>query len=138
MELTACRQLRQKITALEARIRQLRAVPIGTQTFNASGVRASATESMPEKLTRLIVDAERELRALRAEFDVTADELAAEIFLRVTDTKCAQVLMLRYVACRPFSEIAASVNYSAAHVFKLHREGVTAFAKAGALSGCVG
>lgn len=138
MELTACRQLRQKINALEARIRQLRAVPIGTQTFNASGVRTSATESMPEKLTRLIVDAERELRALRAEFDVTADELAGEIFQRVTNTKAAQVLMLRYVACRTFADIVGEVNYSTPHVYKLHRDGVSAYAQAGALSGCGG
>ena len=132
MELTACRQLRQKITALEERLSQLRDVSIKTQTFDAAGVRTAAAESMPEKLTRLIVDGETELEKLRAEFALTADELASEIFSRVTDTKCAQVLMLRYVACRPFAEIADEVNYTLSHVFKLHRDGVSAFAKAGA------
>lgn len=132
MELTACRELRRKIAALEERLIQLRGVTIGAQTFDLSGVRTSAAEPLPEKLTRLIVDAERELRALRAEFASTAAELTGEIFQRVTDTKAAQVLMLRYVACRTFTEIASSVNYSASHVFKLHREGVSAFAKASA------
>lgn len=132
MELTTCRELQRKIAALEDRIRQLRDVSIKTSTFDASGVRTSAAESMPEKVTRLIVDGEAELRALKAEFALTADELTAEIFQRVTDTKAAQVLTLRYVACRPFADIAASVNFTTSHVFKLHRVGVSAYAQAGA------
>lgn len=138
MELTACRDLRQRIADLEARLSQLRDVSIKTQTFNVSGVRTAAAEAMPEKVTRLIVDGETELRSLQAEFAVVADELATEIFSRVTDTKCAQVLMLRYVQCRPFAQIADEVNYTLSHVFKLHRDGVSAYAQAGALSGCGG
>ena len=126
MELTMCRKLRSKITSLEARIADVQSTAITARRIDFVP-RAAATESTPEKLTRLIVDGERELEALREEFAIAAGELAAEIFQRVADVKTARILLLRYVDCLSFEDIIRATNFSRGHVFKLHRDGCRKF-----------
>ena len=126
MELTACRNLRGRITQLEARLKLWREASPARSRLEACR-QSTPTESTPERLTRLICDGERELANLRGALEETAAALAAEIFTRVTDPRAAGVLFLRYVACLPFDEIARQAGYSIGHVFKLHRAGCKNF-----------
>lgn len=127
MELTRCRELRKKITALEEKLKLLRATTTTARRVDGMPTAPNA-ESVPERVTRLIVDGERELETLREEFAFASGDLAAEIFQRVSDMKSAQVLFLRYVNCLAFDEIAARTGYARGYMFRLHRAGKAAFA----------
>ena len=130
MELTRCRELRKQINALEAKLKLLRTTTTTPRRIDGMPHVPNA-ESMPERVTRLIVDGEQELEALREAFAVAAGDLAAEIFQRVSDMKAATVLILRYVNCLSFDEIADRTGYVRGHVYKLHRNGKTAFVSCG-------
>lgn len=126
MDLRSVRNLKAAIEERRQQIEILSSAQISI-SFVDGLPRAKAQGSRVEKIAAAIVDAEKEIAALVVELDKTAAALATEIFRLVEGIKRRRVLMLRYVGCLPFREIASEMAISEARVFVLHKEGVQQF-----------
>ena len=88
------------------------------------------TETLPvpsEALAPLIVDEEKEIARLQVELDAAASELSEEIKSRVTNSAQRKILILRYVDCLSFKEVARRSRYSEGNCYHLHRKGKSAY-----------
>lgn len=83
---------------------------------------ASNLKSKVEKLALQIVENQRALDCLRVELAQEKLHLASVIVAEVDDPTAQSLLLMRYVSCLPFREIARRMSYSLRHVFKLHDE----------------
>lgn len=125
MDLQSVRRLKEKIDDRREQIETLKTATLGV--YRLDGLpRAKAQASPTEKVAAAIVDAESELDALIAELDAVAATLAKEILARVGGLR-GRVLILRYVACMKFCEVADALKLSQARIYALHSEGVKKF-----------
>ena len=85
-----------------------------------------ATSSTVEIVTIKIEKLEQRLDELAAEYAETSARLTAEIFQRVS-RKAGKVLFELYILGKTPTEIAADLNCSRAHVYKLHSQGKREF-----------
>lgn len=83
--------------------------------------RRSDYRSRIDELTAEIVDCENRLRDLHDEKLVAQLNMLTVIRRAGLEPTEERVAELRYASCLPFDEIPAKVNYSKAHVFKIHR-----------------
>ena len=123
-ELYKVRELRNRILAMTRHIETLRIAASNLVPVLDGMPHARNAESRVENLTLKIVESEKELSALREEFDATAAQLADKIKIAPLTMREREVLILRYVACERFRDISFQMNYSDAHVFRLHSDGV--------------
>ena len=120
-ELTSVRDLRKKIRDLEKKIHALR-LNVENITPVIDGLpHSTEAKSRVEKLAVSIVAAERELAELREQMPQAQAHLAELITREVAEPVAQTLLVLRYVACCSFREVARRMNFDISHVFKLHR-----------------
>lgn len=114
MKLTSVREIKSELSRRQASLESLQVL---TERL-----------SLPsESLTPLIVDEEREIARLQVELDKAATDLSEEINQRVSNSAQRRILILRYVDCLPFKEIARRVRYSERNCYHLHRRGKAAY-----------
>ena len=120
--LNSVRELNKQIRRLEQHLQALRLsaenlVPIldGLPHYNEA-------KSRVEKIALMIIECERELENLRAQLDRASEELPARIHDEVPDVQERTVLLLRYVACMRFRDIAFQLERSEARVFQIHHD----------------
>ena len=123
-ELYKVRELRNKILATTRHSESLRLAATNLVPIMDGMPHARTSESRVEKLSLKIVECEKELTGLREEFDAAAALLADKIKAAPLTPQEREVLILRYVACERFRDISFQMNYSDAHVFRLHSDGV--------------
>ena len=127
MNLNAVRELKEKIVTAEAELENLRGLA-GNLVPTLDGLpMARSLDSRVEKLTVKVVAAEKELDRLKAEFEKAAAELYDEIQRRVKSVQAATVMILHYVTCLSFRQIARRISYSLRQVFRYNQQGVTEY-----------
>ena len=121
-ELNSVRELNKIIRDLE---RHLQILLISEQNLTPviNGLpHATELKSRVEKIALKIVDDERELASLREQLPQEQSRLADIITREVSAPSLQTLLILRYVACLPFKEIARRMNFTLRHVFRLHKK----------------
>ena len=127
MKLSAVQDLKREIEHVKQQLESLRtAATVITPTLDGLP-RSKATTSQVERFATRIVDVEQKLSVLAAECADASIELVNEIYNRVGDGAECAVLILRYVSCKTFAEIAASLSCSKSAVFRLHLRGKQEF-----------
>lgn len=85
-------------------------------------------------LAARIVDTESFLAALKTELSFARAEMSAALMSLDLPAATLDVLVMRYVDCLPFAQIVATLNYSEAHIYYLHRQGKRAAIDSGAFT----
>lgn len=119
-EINKARELCKRIRELERQIAALclsrdNIVPVLDGMPHATEIKSKV-----EKLALRIVENQRVLDNLRVEFEAEKARLVSVIMTEFDDPTEQSLLLLRYVACLPFREIARRMQYGLRHVFKLH------------------
>ena len=119
-EINKARELSKRIRELERHIAALclsrdNIVPVLDGMPHASDLKSKV-----EKLALQIVENQRVLDSLRVELRQEKNRLASAIMTEVDAPIAQSLLLMRYVSCLPFREIARRMSYGLRHVFKLH------------------
>lgn len=119
-EINKARELCKRIRELEKELARLclsrdNIVPVLDGMPHATDVKSKV-----ENLALRIVENQRVLENLRVEFEAEKARLASVIMSEFDDPTAQSLLLLRYVSCLPFREIARRMRYGLRHVFKLH------------------
>ena len=126
MELDKVYQLNKKAKILEGKISGLKDAQTNLVPLIDGLPKSHNGGSKVEGLTVEVMTLEDELTALREEIVKSSVELAKMITSKVP-APASRILLARYIGCLPFKRIIATENYSPAHIFYLHRQGVKQF-----------
>lgn len=119
-ELFGVRDLKGKIKEVEKRLQTLK-MSAGNLVPIIDGLpHATQAKSRVERITLMIVDAERELDSLRNRLVQAKTELANKIMCEVSEPVLQTLLVLRYVECLPFKDIYNRMHYTLRQIFRLH------------------
>lgn len=119
-ELFVVCNLKREIKDLEKKLQTLK-MSAGNLVPIIDGLpHATQAKSRVERITLMIVDAERELDSLRDRLVQAKTELADKIMCDFSEPPIQTLLILRYVECLPFKDIAPRMFYGLRYVFKLH------------------
>ena len=118
MDLNKVRRLKMERTWLEENL-QWNSQAANVLKGNGQA-RAKTMTSATEALVLKRMSLEGKLKALDKRIQATAAELAAEICKRVDGGKYQTVLLLRYVDCLPWEEVAARMDYSRRQAERIH------------------
>lgn len=86
--------------------------------------KSTSNNSRVEKLVAAKIDCTKRIADLQAESQNVKAELSLIILTSQLDTVEINILLLRYVQCLPFTDIAKKVFLSESRVFALHRRAV--------------
>ena len=119
-ELCSVRELQKKIRTHEQHLEALRMSAENIVPILDGLPHATEAKSKVEKIALRIVEVERELEDLRGRLVQSKSGLADKIMCEVVSPEVQTLLILRYVDCCPYKEIARRMRYALRHVFKLH------------------
>lgn len=114
MKLTSVREIKSDLLSRQASLESLQ-------------VWAEKLPLPSESLNPLMMDEEREIARLQVELDAATTALSEEIKSRVTNSAQQTILILRYVDCLSFQEVARRSRYSESNCYRLHRKGKAAY-----------
>ena len=123
IELNKARELKERIRELERHIAALRLSAENIVPALDGMPHATDIKSKVEKLAAHIVDAEQELKIVRAELCAAAIHIATRIQAADLKRQEKTVLILRYVTCMNFRDISFQLGLSDATTFRIHRDG---------------
>ena len=123
-ELNEARDLKERIRELERHIAALRLSAADIVPALDGMPHATDIKSKVEKLAARIVDDERELESIRAEFCAAAITIATRIQNADLKRQEKTLLILRYVVCMNFRDISFQMGLSDATTFRTHRDGL--------------
>ena len=121
-ELNIVRELKKQIRDLERHLQALRLSAENLVPILDGLPHSNSAKSRVEKIALMIIESERELENLRAQLDRASEELPARIHDEVSDVQERTLLLLRYVACMRFRDIAFQLERSEARVFQIHHD----------------
>lgn len=121
-EIKKARELCKRIRELEKRVARLKASRDNIVPVIDGMPHATTAKSKVESLALKIVEDERELTTLRNELEQARVHVAEVIMLEVDDPICQAVLLLRYVECLPFKDVARRMKCGLRQIFRLHRK----------------
>ena len=121
-ELNSVRELNKQIRRQEQHLQALRLSAENLVPILDGLPHSDEAKSRVEKIALMIVESERELENLRAQLDRASEDLPARIHDEVSDVQERTVLLLRYVACMRFRDIAFQLERSEARVFQIHHD----------------
>ena len=127
MDLESCRKLKSRI---EERFSDLESVKRLATNMTAPIDGLPRCKQLDSRIERLAVKAdeiERELATLRKQFEQAAVALVDAIEQRVKDQVTIEAMILRYVRCLSFRDVARAMNYSLRNVFRMIERGVKEF-----------
>lgn len=121
-ELEEVRELKREMRREEGRLTTLR-LSMETLTQLMDGMpHARSQSSKVERLTLQIIETERLIGELRARLLEAATKILDAIKNAPLTQNEQQLLILRYVQCLNFKDIWERLEYSDAHVYRLHAE----------------
>lgn len=123
-ELNEVREIRSEIADLERKIEFIRGSLSNPVPLRDGMPQGRGLESRIEKLVVQITDLEAELSELKKRRELAIIKVTAGICAGNLSGKEASVMWRRYVKCMRFRDIGFELNYSDAHVFYLHRQGL--------------
>lgn len=123
-ELNRVRELNEKIRELERHLAALRSSAQNIVPVLDGLPHATDVKSKVETLALHIVNSERELETLRAEMCDAAIHITTRIQNAPLKRAEKTLLILRYVVCMNFRDIAFQMGKSDATTFRLHHDGV--------------
>ena len=121
-ELNAVRELKKQIRDIERHLQALRLSAENLVPIPDGLPHSSEAKSRVEKIALMIVVDERELTSLNEEFLLAKAELLDKILRSVDEPSLQTLLVLRYVECLSFKEIARRMRFTLRHVFRLHEK----------------
>lgn len=122
-ELWAVRTLNERIHELEVHIATLRRCA-DVDTSHLDGLpHATPIESKIERLVLEIAEQTAELNEMKAQLKLLAANLTLKIN-RIPHIKTRTVMLLRYVLCLSFRQIAVELDISIRTVFNFHSKGI--------------
>ena len=128
MRLTAVQEIKSKIDDERSKLETLKmATAVHTPIIDGLPRPTSQQSSRVEGLTVAILESERRIAELADEYVDAIVALTREIFQRVKDVVAFEVLLRRYILCKPFAEIATELGYSESRIFYWHRQGKNKF-----------
>lgn len=127
MKLTCVREMKSRIQGEENLLRGLRERAESATSHLSATPKAKPLASKIETFAPLIVDSEKRLESLRADEIALRCDLLLEILERVKDFAAQEILLLRYVDCLKWQDIADRVDKSLPRCWQLHRIGVAEF-----------
>lgn len=123
-ELNRVRELKEKIRELERHIAALRSSAENIVPVLDGMPHSTDVKSKVETIALHVVNSERELDALRSELCSAAIHITNRIQNSNLKRKEKTLLILRYVVCMNFRDIAFQMDISDATTFRLHHDGV--------------
>lgn len=121
LELNEVRNLRDELNRELGRQRSLEAAIDGITSTIDGMPRSTGYASRTEKLATLLVDTSEIIRKLNERIVTASIELTERLFTFDLTVCERDILIQRYVKCLPFRKVAAAVNLSIDHTFRLHR-----------------
>lgn len=121
-EIKKAREFCKRIRELEKRVARLKLSRDNIVPVIDGMPHATTAKSRVECLALQIVEGERELAILRSELEQARVHVTEAIMLEVDDPNGQALLLLRYVECLPFRDVARRMKYSLRHMFRLHGE----------------
>ena len=119
-ELNEVRELQSEINDLEQKIMLVRDALKNIVPLRNGAPQGRDLNSRIEKLTVQIGVLEENLLELKKRKAVAAMKISAQICAAGLSRKETEVVYRRYVKCMRFRDICFELNYSNAHVFRLH------------------
>ena len=123
-ELHAVRELKVKIKDIEKSLRTLRISADNLVPIIDGLPCAIEAKSRVEKIALMIVDRERELETLRNQLVSVKSTLANKIMSAFDEPTVQTLLILRYIECLTFKDIARRMCFCLRYVFKLHNKAI--------------
>ena len=120
LEINKARELSERIRGLEKKIESLRVSRNNIVPVLDGMPHASEVKSKVEKLALRIVEGERELDDLRTQFENEKTRIAFEIMAAIDEPLEQATLLLRYVSCLSFRDIARRLRCNLRQVFKIY------------------
>ncbi|MBR3746219.1 MAG: hypothetical protein IKN27_04580 [Selenomonadaceae bacterium] len=121
-ELNTVHELKKKIRDVERRLQSLRTAAENLVPVLNGLPHSKGAKSRVEKIALDIVATEHELELLRGQMPLMKSELADKILHEVNAPDLQTLLILRYVECLSFNEIARRMKYGLRHIFRLHEK----------------
>ena len=121
-ELNVVWEHEKKIRELEAEIRALQTWADNIVPIIDGLPSAKTAKSSVEKIALSLVSREHELAKLKERLEQTRATLANRIVTEILKPIPQTLLILRYVECLPFKEIARRMHYGVRYIFKMHNE----------------
>lgn len=121
-ELNSVRELRKKIRAVESRLQALKTNAENIVPILDGLPHAKTAQSKVERNALKIIESEQELETLRTELIQAKSALADKIMSQVDEPNYQTLLVLRYVECLSFREIARRMHYTLRSVYRTHKK----------------
>lgn len=121
-ELKSVLLLKHKISEQESYIETLRLSAEDLVPAPSDMPRSLDIVNRVEKLAIKLVEAENKLAELKVQFLQAKLILVEKIFLEVSDPTLQKVVLLRYVECLSYKDIAQRMGYTRRHIYRLHEK----------------
>ena len=121
-ELFKVRSLKYEITEQEQYIANLRLSAEKLVPARDGLPHSSEIKRRVEKLALKLVEEDSKLAELRSQMELAKHDLTAKILAEVTSTSIQRLVLLRYVDCLPYKEVARRMKRSLRWTFKLHEK----------------
>ena len=82
--------------------------------------KTKTTNSSVERISIKIIEAENKVVALQEKVSLNQEILEKQIVSEFDDSEHQALLILRYVECLSFKDIAKIMHYSEKHIYRLH------------------
>ena len=122
-DLMRLRQLTEEVKESAAAVEELRSAAERTTTLLDGLPCACNTSTMRETMTIRLVSAEDKHRALVDELFWRRTDAMSAIIEDVTDARCRQLLIARFVDCESWRAIARKMFYSTRQLLRLCQKG---------------
>ena len=119
-ELYQVKDLKKRIKDLEKKLQTLKMSASNLVPIIDGLPHATQAKSRVERIALMIVDCDRELKSLRDRLVQAKTELTDKIMCDLNEPIIQTLLILRYVECLPFKDIAHRMVFNLRYVFKLH------------------
>ena len=119
-ELNIVRELKKILTKEEQRLNSLRINALNITPVIDGLPHAKTAQSKVERNALRIIESEQEVETLRAELIQAKSALADKIMSQVDEPNYQTLLVLRYVECLSFREIARRMHFVLRNLFNLH------------------
>ena len=119
-ELNIVRELKKILTKEEQRLNSLRINALNITPVIDGLPHAKTAQSKVERNALRIIESEQEVETLRAEMVQAKSTLADKIMSQVDEPNYQTLLVLRYVECLSFREIARRMHFVLRNLFNLH------------------
>lgn len=121
-ELGAVRAIKMELEAYEILLRRVETSLASLTALEQRFPNAKNFKNKIELLTLKKLSYKERLENLRGRLEETAYDVATRICQEFEDDSAQTLLLLRYVECLSWTQVAERMNYDRRYVFKLHKK----------------